>query len=744
MTALFDWLKQPRHLQGLLACLLPLWLALLFIWSYGRQTPYADQWHISMEVAVKAEQGTLTFADIVAPYNGHRYLGTHTFTAITTWLSGWDIRWESYSNWALILVNFAISGWFLRRQQPQIAGWGLIAFGWLWFSTYQDMNLLVGFQSSWHYVIVFPLLGIVILYVRPVGWLPLLLAAGLAVASTFSFGNGLVAWPMIGVAAWLRGYKHPIYLAVMLAMALLSAYVYFSNSGISYSADGSNLDSESVIRTASPLAALKFILAFLANPIAFDKFTYAIWIGLLGCVVFGINALYIWRYLDRTHLGIWTALAGHALGSAVIIMFSRIDPDNLSIALYRRYTTASIPLWVAVMALILIVNRDLQGKNSDWRWLYRFNLVAGYVIGFCILWTFIYGLQFIAIRQDHPINYWEDPVYFREDVCILDYPLYRDAGCLEPYRIDGGNIPERILRLAAYRLTIFYGQTAESVLPPTYQTDSPIIIHTPTQWLNVYIRDWMLPGISEAQQLHLAPDNGAFSTQELANPLDHTLAELDEAAIRDFVGASDQLWYIGTPETADAQAAFFEIMTTMGYAPTQLPLQHGRYRQTRFNVYRFQRQPENTTTLYTFGEEQISLQAWSITQGDQTISSRGESRLALTFAPCDEIRLQSWWTSAEIPLQNYSTTLVLVAPAGNNIAQRDASIGDTLLQQWEPDRFYFDERSLTIPCDAPPGAYALQLGFYVGTDSGFVDLAVTDAAGESQGTRALITTVTVQ
>jgi len=132
----------------------------------------------------------------------------------------------------------------------------------------------------------------------------------------------------------------------------------------------------------------------------------------------------------------------------------------------------------------------------------------------------------------------------------------------------------------------------------------------------------------------------------------------------------------------------------------------------------------------TFSEESITLQQWTVN--------------ATSFQPCENVYFTSWWSSATVPQHNYGTTLVLVAPDGRNVAQKDTTVADIPMQLWEANHPYFDERVLTVPCDAAPGEYQLKMGMYRGIEGGFVDLTAFTTDGEEQGVRGFLTGIQVE
>jgi hypothetical protein len=80
--------------------------------------------------------------------------------------------------------------------------------------------------------------------------------------------------------------------------------------------------------------------------------------------------------------------------------------------------------------------------------------------------------------------------------------------------------------------------------------------------------------------------------------------------------------------------------------------------------------------------------------------------------PCAVLALESWWRiEAPVP-QDYSLTFVLNTAAGDGLARSDGPPAGSQMRLWPPGDIVIDERTLTVPCDAPPGEYFLALGVY--------------------------------
>jgi hypothetical protein len=83
-----------------------------------------------------------------------------------------------------------------------------------------------------------------------------------------------------------------------------------------------------------------------------------------------------------------------------------------------------------------------------------------------------------------------------------------------------------------------------------------------------------------------------------------------------------------------------------------------------------------------------------------------------TLAACDTLELETFWeTDGEVGLP-YSANLVLVDDSGNGVATSDAQLSTIPSDRWEPGAVYYDQRTLTIPCNLLPATYELYFGVY--------------------------------
>ncbi len=82
--------------------------------------------------------------------------------------------------------------------------------------------------------------------------------------------------------------------------------------------------------------------------------------------------------------------------------------------------------------------------------------------------------------------------------------------------------------------------------------------------------------------------------------------------------------------------------------------------------------------------------------------------------PGDSLTLTLWWEALAQPAQDYAVFTHLVLPPDAVWAQKDAQPqnGAAPTSSWEPGQRVEDVYTLTLPDDAPPGVYFVEIGIY--------------------------------
>jgi hypothetical protein len=186
-----------KKLSALIFLILPVILITLFVFKYGVDSPYMDQWFTPADQLVKLAKGQLTFADLMASHNESKPFFPRLFFIGLAYLFGWHPKLEMF--FKVVLTCFICLGIYLiSRQTLQNSNFNrLVLLGitnWLIFNPLQWENWLWGFQI----ILFIPITCIVfsILLLRS-NWLPIFVLIGcglLGTISTFSMANGVVIW----------------------------------------------------------------------------------------------------------------------------------------------------------------------------------------------------------------------------------------------------------------------------------------------------------------------------------------------------------------------------------------------------------------------------------------------------------------------------------------------------------------------------------------------------------------------
>lgn len=252
---------------------------------------------------------------------------------------------------------------------------------------------------------------------------------------------------------------------------------------------------------------------------------------------------------------------------------------------------------------------------------------------------------------------------------------------------------------------------------PVYRPNQPVLLGMwPDDCLgrsNCRLETWLsgqVMDVSESNRFYIAPTQ-IPSSKQLEN-------------LHDLIADSRTVWYLQTNAQNPRLDAYLDVIRE----------NFGVYRNAPWNsdifpaVTIYRRKPDNLTEIFRFGEV-VSLQSWML-HGD------------IQVEPCQIIRVSSWWRAEAVIDHNYSMTLTLADVDGIGIVQADGAPANVLTQLWIPGDDYLDKRSLTIPCDAEPGEYALLTGLY-DTES-VTPLSFTAANGVAGDGLVYLTTLVVE
>ena len=247
----------------------------------------------------------------------------------------------------------------------------------------------------------------------------------------------------------------------------------------------------------------------------------------------------------------------------------------------------------------------------------------------------------------------------------------------------------------AYREGAPYRQMVDFIAPH-YQPDDRFLvtgIHEPRP-LAFYLFDW-LPARPDKSNMYFV----GYPVYQLRRieDLENLIPTPEPEALANFAASlagAQRLWYLYGTEERELITPFLEILHRdfalyrIGLATTDLTYHFREYR----------RLPAELRDLAHFGEA-ISLQGWHLPDG-------------VTVCACQEVPFESWWYALDAPGADLGIGLVLADANGQGVAKVDAEPSGARTLDWAADTYHLDGRTLSVPCDLPPGDYPLLIGMF--------------------------------
>lgn len=329
----------------------------------GVNVPYGDEWAI-IPMIEKWATHQLRFGDLFQQHNEHRIVLPKLIFLAFAQFTHWNLRAEMFCSFAIVVATSALLYLLMLRTLPlqsesRTALWALANL--FLFSPGQAENWLWGFQLQFFIANLFLFAGLAC----ATSTLPIAFRLGgamcAAVLGTFSFGNGLLFWPVLLFVLIARREKPWTWLAWTVAAAVAVA-IYF----IEY-------------KRHAPPAPLYgwtdyplYFLCFIGGAVVRLGSHYAIEIttvcGAAMLAAFLAGGYYCVRRREGRYAAApWLALGFYSLGSALLTTVARID-GGAAQALNSRYTTMSNDFLFSLVGIAVLVFRGPAAATaSRWR-----------------------------------------------------------------------------------------------------------------------------------------------------------------------------------------------------------------------------------------------------------------------------------------------------------------------------------------------------------------------------------------
>jgi len=343
-------------------CLLPPLVLAVLLRQNAVNVPYWDEWDDDLAgFFLKWKTGGLGFGDFWAQHNESRLvLPRMVFLALGSG-SHWNLCWQMAATFLLAGGAAVMVFWLGRKtfaERPLTAWLATVIASLLIFSPAQYQAWLWGLEMILYLPLVFILASLLVLQ-RNFTWrTKLFFCAALATLSTYSFSNGLLAWPVLFPVLFLAGGGRG--LRNNRRAALLWLFAFLANVAL-YFQDYRFPDRPGLwpMLWTEPWSVLKYFCAFLGGPLAdqnsIHELPLAVAIGGGQFLVFAAVGLAIfrrWNYGGLTDRAWpWLTLGGYGILSALLATAGRVafGPEQ---ALAPRYGIFGVCLTVALVYLV--------------------------------------------------------------------------------------------------------------------------------------------------------------------------------------------------------------------------------------------------------------------------------------------------------------------------------------------------------------------------------------------------------
>jgi hypothetical protein len=645
----------------------------VFVWRNLHNFPMYEEGTAAI-VAIETAAGTLTWRSIFEGFGGHVTLFSHLLTIVVTWLTAWDMRWESIAMLTLGALNFLLYIWLIRRTQPNVWLYAMVPVALVHFSLRQNFNWYMAYFTVWFFTQTFLLIGLHLL-VGSANRFRMAMAAVCVLAASLSSTAGVAGWVVgllyLTLTPGRRWWRVGLWLLLLSAGVLI--YAMLNPVG----------NSDIPLDTYQIWKAIEF--TFIAIGLIFDGFqrvSTAIILTVVSTIMLLINMAYIWRKERDAHpIVFWGSFALFAFGTmfmAGLIRATMFEQPYRAVFFSTWYMTPILPFWIAVIIYMTAVFRQYltqdRHQTAD-----SIMMLANVMLAFVLLAGYPAATQ-AALEAER-----NGEVRGASATCVERYVFSQieDPNCfiMDP-RLHLYN------ELAAYRLAMFAHIEPEQYVP--IDEDTPILVDTHHPWLNSHIRDYFLDGVDEGRIYN------AFSLTPLLEtipfPPGQPITNDDVNTGFNTLTRDGYFWYVRRADHESELPTLWDQLAAADYYVLDT-----RERGHNLLVSRVAPVPAATDNSPVF---------------DSVVQLRAITQVSETVQICESISLTTFWTALDEISLDYSGSLRLLNLDGEKLLQADSALGQVPTASWADGELYADERKLVIPCDFQPGRYALTLGLY--------------------------------
>jgi hypothetical protein len=352
------------------AAIIPAAVAAYMMCTHWVALPYWDAWNTPAAQIASWCRGTLTLGELFSQHNEHRPFFPRLVNVPLGATFGWDVRREMAMGFLLLCgcsaVLYALLRQTMRSTGVALAAWAVANL--LLFTPRQYENFLASAEGGSFLPAVALLCAMWVNLSKASFAAKTMLNAALAFVSTYTFGNGMLLWPLafpLAIAS-ARATSAPeesprhrrMWRAIYIAAAAGSVALYF----ISYVHPPLSPPPASIVFRAPEMlvffatwAGATFLPALAAHVGAAALLLFA---GLSGCALWLAVRTKQWR----PHYP-WVLLGVYVLISGAVTTRARLE-FGVQLAAQSRYVAFTPFLYIALLGLGLSVYRQLASPAA--------------------------------------------------------------------------------------------------------------------------------------------------------------------------------------------------------------------------------------------------------------------------------------------------------------------------------------------------------------------------------------------
>jgi len=350
--------KQDKAIAFLKNCLLlfaalaPIAVLFLFVFRYGVNCIYWDQWPTVKHLA-KYANGTLSFADFLVPYgDGHLEIFPRLIMFSLGVCTGYNTVAELYANLFCLLAALGVVLSACKKQFSLAKNaWYVLPVCYLILSPGQTLQILYGSGLNWFLVNAAALASLYLLHetIQPQyagrSILKLIAAIAFATVSNFSLANGALIWlaglTQIFMARSLAPRKTWVIRSVWIAGGVCSLFFYLPHAGL-----------QNLGISGNPFKHCDFLFMLAGMSLGGEWHAPLAW-GIMLLSLLAISIILLYKYNQWRENALWISILVFAVCSLFLIFLGRYDQRIPQL----RYVTVSIlliaPLYIILLNLFL-------------------------------------------------------------------------------------------------------------------------------------------------------------------------------------------------------------------------------------------------------------------------------------------------------------------------------------------------------------------------------------------------------